>query len=72
MTKWRKSTDVPVMVANTFTYGASVGTTGLATRVECAAKQLVNEVKVSGLMLCWGIYTMICSLCGMFDFRRTP
>ena len=27
-----------------------------AERVERAAKWLVNEVKVSSLMLCWGIY----------------
>jgi len=43
-----------------------------AERVERATKRLVNEVKVSVLMLCWSIciYTMVCSLCGMFDFRR--
>ena len=32
MTKWWRSRGIPTMVANTFTCGASVGTTGLATR----------------------------------------
>ena len=50
-----------MMVANMFTCGANVGTifigheelaeTEDATRVECAAKRLVDVVKVSGLAL---------------------
>ena len=39
-----------------------------AARVECAAKRLIDEVMVSGLVFCWSMYILLLVHCAKCIF----